>query len=49
MGLRTEHAAVMAGYFQAIVDRDFTTAARLLDDDFVEVYPQSGPWWAIRT
>ncbi len=42
MGLRTEHAAVMAGYFQAIVDRDFTTAARLLDDDFVEVYPQSG-------
>lgn len=42
MSLRAEHAAVMDRYLRAVVTRDFAAAASLLDDDFVETFPQSG-------
>jgi hypothetical protein len=42
MTLRPEHATVMNGYLRAILGGDSASAGRLLDDDFVETYPQSG-------
>ena len=42
MGLRAEHAAIIDRYLRAVVAGDSATAGSCLDDDFVEIYPQSG-------
>lgn len=42
MALRPEHRALMDRYAAAVERRDGAALRALLDDDFVEVYPQSG-------
>ena len=42
MGLRSEHAALVDRYLRALAAGDRSAAGALFDDDYVEIYPQSG-------